>query len=66
MPIIVEDVFDVPYHPGFTPRLSQHSLTDHTANPKRAFVDVVRPRGLKIGDGCIIKLVLKLTSERYF
>ena len=39
-----------------TLRLSQHCRIDHTANPKRALVDVVRPRGLRIGDGCIIRL----------
>ena len=43
-----------------TLRLSQHCHTDDTANPKRVLVDVVRPRGLRIGDGCIIRLVLIL------
>ena len=43
-----------------TLRLSQHCHTDHTANPKRALIDVVRLRGLRIGDGCIIRLVLIL------
>ena len=43
-----------------TLRLSQHCRTDHIANPKRALVDVVRPHGLRIGDGCTIRLVLIL------
>ena len=43
-----------------TLRLSQHCHTDHMAKLKRALVDVVRPHGLRIGDGCIIRLVLIL------
>ena len=43
-----------------TLHLSQHCRTDHTANPKRALVDVVRPHRLRIGDGCTIRLVLIL------
>ena len=56
MQIKVEDVFDVPA----TLHLSQHCCTDHMVNLKRALVNVVRPCGLKNGDGCIIRLVLIL------
>ena len=59
MPIKVEDVFDAMIPTTLHElHLSQHCRTDHTANPKKALVDVVRPRGLRIGDGCIIRLVL--------
>ena len=40
--------------------LYQHCHTVHTANLIKALVDIVRLHGLKIGDGCIIRLVLML------
>ena len=59
MPIKVEDVFDDPddpYHPASQSALPYRSY----GQSERSLVDVVRLHGLRIGDGCIIRLVLIL------